>query len=483
MSQYTAETNLAGHAIVIGGSIAGMLTARILTNHFAQVTVIERDALPESPEFRKGAPHARHAHGLLVRGQQIMEDLFPGLTQELQASGAIPTSMGRELNLYIGGVRVKPFESELIITVSSRPLLENSIYRRLRDLPGVSFLLGYDVTGLTTDADRQRVTGISLRQRGQGDGALQELAADLVVDASGRGSRLPQWLEALGYQPPQETIVDSQTSYTTRIYRRSAGSSLKTLYGMPQAPDHARGCIVVPVEGDRMLVTLIGLNGEQAPTDEAGFLAYAHSVPVPGFYEAIAAAEPLTEPYGFQRAANRLRHYDKLPRYLEGVLAIGDSFYALNPVYGQGMTVAALGALTLDACLHEHRRRHTVHDQTGLARGFHKKLAKVNSAPWQLATGQDLRWPCAAAGYRPDPVTRLVQRYFDRLLVAMADNGELAEAFSQVQNMLQSPTSLFQPRIVWQALRGGSRAAGPDNSRRTVTEGDARGVFREASTA
>ncbi|MCB0254110.1 MAG: FAD-dependent monooxygenase [Anaerolineae bacterium] len=478
MFQQTMKTDPGSHAVVIGGSIAGMLTARVLTNHFDRVTVIERDALPETPEFRKGAPHARHAHGLLARGQQIMESLFPGLTEELQALGAIPTNMGRGLNLYVGGVRVQPFESEIEVTISSRPLLENAIYRRLRTLPGVSFLLGYDVTGLTTDEERQKVTGISLRQRGQGNQEEQTLAADLVVDASGRGSRLPQWLEALGYQPPSETSVDSQTAYMTRVYRRTATTPM--LYAMPQAPDHARGCIVIPVEGDRMLVTLIGLNGEQAPTDEAGFLAYARSLPVPGFYETIVAAEPLTEPYGFQRAANRLRHYDKLPRYLEGVLAIGDSFYALNPVYGQGMTVAALGALTLNDCLYDHRQRATATDMTGLARTFHKKLAKVNAGPWQLATGQDLRWPCAAEGYRPDPVTRLIQRYFDRLLVAMADNGELAEAFSQVQNMLKPPTSLFHPRIVWQALRSGSQAGKPANSRPAMSEGDAWNTIREA---
>ncbi len=216
MFQQTAHTPETGHAIVIGGSIAGMLTARILTNHFAQVTVIERDELPDGPAFRKGAPHARHAHGLLVRGQQIMEDLFPGLTEDLWAQGAIPTNMGRDLTLYIGGARVKPFEADLVITGSSRPLLENAIYSRLRQMPQVRFLTGRDVTGLCTDEANRHVTGIRLQERSKHGQAEQELAADLVVDASGRGSKLPTWLEALGYQPPAETTVDSQTSYTTR---------------------------------------------------------------------------------------------------------------------------------------------------------------------------------------------------------------------------------------------------------------------------
>jgi len=480
MFQQEMNSNQTGHAIVIGGSIAGMLTARVLTNHFAQVTVIERDELPDGPAFRKGAPHARHAHGLLVRGQQIMEDLFPGMTEALWAQGAIPTNMGRDLTLYIGGARVKPFEADLEITGSSRPLLENAIYSRLRQIPQVRFLTGRDVTGLCTDEANRRVTGIRLQERSKHGQAEQELAADLVVDASGRGSKLPAWLEALGYQPPAETTVDSQTSYTTRVYRRPHNAlPWKVLYNMPMAPDHSRGCILIPIEGDRMLVTLIGLNGDQPPTDEAGFLAYARSLPVPGFHDAIAAAEPLTEPYGYRRAANRLRHYEKLPRYLEGVLALGDSVYALNPVYGQGMTVAALGALTLDECL----RTQSADGRAGLASRFQKQLAKVNAGPWQLATGQDLQWPCAAAGHKTDPVTRMVQRYFDRVLAAMVDNGEVAQAFAQVQNMLQPPTTLFHPRIVWQVLRAKSSAHSANSAQKLTRQGDAQHRIRETSAA
>lgn len=478
MSQQTANINRTGHAIVIGGSIAGMLTARVLTNHFARVTVIERDELPDAPEFRKGAPHARHAHGLLVRGQQIMESLFPGLGEELWAKGAIPANMGSDLTLYIGDAKVKPFATDIVITGSSRPLLENAIYSRMRQMPQVEFLTGRDVTGLCTDAAVRRVTGIRLQKRSEHGQAEQELVADLVVDASGRGSKLPGWLESLGFQAPTETTVDSLTSYTTRVYRRPQnGTPWTVLYGMPLAPNHARGCIMVPVEGDRMLVTLIGLNGEQPPTDEAGFLAYARSLPVPGFSDFIAAAEPLTDPYGYRRAANRLRHYEKLPRYLEGVVALGDSVYALNPVYGQGMTVAALGALTLDECL----QAQPAGDMAGLAGRFQKRLAKVNAGPWQLATGQDLRWPCAAAGNTTDPVTRLVQRYFDRVLEAMVDNGEVAQAFAQVQNMLKPPTSLFNPRIVWQVLRAKGRTPSTTSVEKSHTGGDRRTSLGEAS--
>ena len=469
MSNHTKTT---GHAIVIGGSIAGLLTARVLTNHFAQVTVTERDLLPQTPDFRNCAPHARHAHGLLVRGQQIMESYFPGLTADLLAQGAIAANMGTELSLYIGGVPVQPFASDLVITACSRPLLEYTIGQRLRALPQVRFLEGYDVNGILTDPERRRATGVRVQSR-QEQGSEEIVHADLVVDASGRNSRLPDWLAALGYPVPAETTVDAQAGYATRIYKRPASypGRWQALYNIPQAPTQSRGCIIAPLEGDRWHVTLTGLNGDHPPTDKEGFLAFARSIPVPELYRALSQAEPLTEPYGYRRGANRLRHYEKLPRYLEGLLAIGDSVYALNPVYGQGMTVAALAAVTLDETLGS-QRRHPADDPTGLARRFQQTLAKVIAAPWQMATGQDLRWPSAGAGYRPDPITRLVQGYFDWVLVAMIDNPEIAAAFAKVQNMLASPATLFHPRMVWQVIRAGQQTIGNSPAARPLTIGE-----------
>jgi 2-polyprenyl-6-methoxyphenol hydroxylase-like FAD-dependent oxidoreductase len=433
-----------------------LLTARVLTNHFDRVTIIERDQLPESPTFRMGAPHARHAHGLLVRGQQIMESYFPGLTAELLGQGALTANLGSEFLLSIGGESMKPFHSALEGLAFSRPLLENALFRRVRSMPQVQILDGRDVVGLITDDQKTEVTGIRIQQRGKADGGadhpIQELAADLVVDVSGRSSKMPDWLKELGYVPPQEITVDAQAGYASRIYRRSEPfSSWKAIYVMPKAPNQSRGGILLPMEGDRWLATLTGLNGDHPPTDEEGFMAFAKSVPVPELYNTIAKAEPLTEPYGYRKGANRLRLYDKLPRYLGGLLALGDSVYALNPVYGQGMTVASLGALTLDESLFSVRSREEMRDPA-LPRAFFKKLAKVNEGPWQMATGQDMRWPAAATENKMDPITQLIQRYFDRVLATMMNNSEVAEAFSHVQNMLKPPTSLFNPRIVAQVL-------------------------------
>lgn len=451
MSTFTSST-ATDHAIVIGGSIAGLLSARVLTKYFARVTVIERDHLPDAPTFRNGAPHARHAHGLLVRGQEIMEGYFPGMTAALLEQGAIRANLGQDLALSIGGVRVQPYVSALHIVACSRPLLENTLYQRLRANAQVQFIDGCDVVGLTTDASNRRVTGLRVQERG-GSAPIEEFPADLVVDASGRNSKAPAWLEALGYAPPAETTVDAQAGYASRIYRRTQPfAQFKAIYGMPQAPHRSRGCILVPMEDDRWQVTLTGMNGDHPPTDDAGFMAFAKSVPVPELHAALTQMEPLTDAYGFRGGANRLRHYEKLPRYLEGLLAVGDAVYALNPVYGQGMTVAAMGVQMLDTML-EKVQPHGFKTQTGMARDFFTQLAKINAGAWQMATGQDARWPTAAAQQSLDPLTRLIQRYFDLVLATMVNNGEVAEAFTHVQNMLAAPTTLFHPRIVGQVLR------------------------------
>lgn len=448
----THPTAPRGHAVVIGGSIAGMLTARVLTNHFATVTVIERDVLPTTPDFRKGAPQARHVHGLMARGQQIVEGYFPGIGAEMAAQGAVPTNMGSEFRLYINGRAVQPFAWDIHLNGCSRALLEWALGQRLRALKTVRFREGCDVKGLCTDGEGRRATGVRIQPR-LGNAGEEIITGDLIVDASGRGSRLSEWLTALGFPAPAETVVDAQAGYATRIYRRTAShsESWKAVYSIPQAPHQSRGCIVGPMEGDRWQVTLTGMNGDHPPTDAPGFEEFARSIPVPELHRLLSQAQPLTEPVGYRQGANRLRHYERLPRYLEGVLALGDAVYALNPVYGQGMTVAALGAAALDELL-GGLGHHPADDATGLAHRFQRRLAKVNAGPWQMATGQDLRWPSAGADYRPDPITRLVQGYFGRVLAAMVENGEIAAAFARVQNMLASPASLFHPRIVWQVL-------------------------------
>jgi len=454
------------HAIVIGGSIAGLTTARVLRDHFAQVTIIERDGPPTADAFRVGAPQARHPHVLFARGQNILEAQFPGIVQELIAAGAVPFYPGQEFRLFANQRWVAPFPSPIVCIGCSRPLLESTIYRRLAADPNVRMLHQQSVLELCTDAQKTRATGVQLRSRTAPDAPSQTLAADLVVDASGRGSQAPTWLAKLGYTPPLESVVDAFPGYSTRIYRKPASANNDTsgwqaMYIMAMPPHTPRGAVILPMEADeqgpRWHVSLVGMNGDYPPTDDAGFLAFARSLSTPLLYEAIKNAEPLTALYGYRQAENRMRYYELLPRHLENFLVTGDALYAFNPVYGQGMTAAMLVSETLGTCLtaHHRRMRHWMGDQalTGLAQRFQKAAATVIAGPWQMATGQDARWPGTEGGADPDPVTRLVQRYLDQVLNRMPDSTMVAEAFFQVQNMLKPPTSLFHPKILWQVLK------------------------------
>ncbi len=296
---------------------------------------------------------------------------------------------------------------------------------------------------------------IQLRDRHDLSAAPTTLQADLVVDASGRDSHAPEWLEGLGYTPPQETTINAFAGYSTRIYRKLANfaDTWKSLYVMAMYPHSPRGAVILPMEGDRWQVCLIGMNGDYPPTDETEFMAFARSLRTPRFYEAIKQAEPLTAPYGYRRVENRMRYYEKLPRYLENFLVTGDAVYAFNPVYGQGMSTAAMASQTLDACL----RQQSGQSLQGLAQRFQKALAVVAAGPWQLATGQDVRWPRTTGGQASDPMThpmtRMVQHYLDRVLATMPYSATVAEAFLYVQNMLKPPTSLFHPKIMWQVLK------------------------------
>lgn len=381
-----------GHAIVIGSSIAGLTAARVLTDYFERVTVIDRDRLPDTPDFRRGVPQARHAHTLPLRGQAILEQQFPGLAAELLAQGATAINGGSEMAFYIGGGWHQVRHQSALVSLScSRPLLESTIYRRLARHPRLQIIQEQEAVGLDVDSRRRRVTGVRLRRRRALRPAETRLAADLVIDASGRESRAPQWLAGLGYPVPQETIINAFPGYATRIYRRPTdfNESWKTLYVKPAPPDGTRGGFIIPIEGDRWHVTLIGMARDYPPLDEAGFLAFARSLPAGRLYEAIKAAEPLTKPYGYRRGENRLRHYDRLPRYLEGFLVCGDAAYALNPVYAQGMTAAAMAGQALALSLEAHRRA----NMTGLARIFQQQLSRVVADPWRLAVREDKRWP------------------------------------------------------------------------------------------
>lgn len=427
-------------AVVLGGSMAGLLAARVLADAYPEVVIVERDALPDGCAHRRGVPHGRHAHALLARGQEALEELFPGLTAELVAAGAPAGDMLADVRCHFGGHRFRQGPTGLVVLCASRPALEGHVRARVRALPSVRFLDRCDVAGLAVSPDGRRVTGARVIRRADGS-AAEEIDADLVVDATGRGSRTPAWLAELGFPAPAVEQVRIGVGYASRGYRldRATVGALGIL--VAPTPDRPRGGVLGALEGDRYLLTLCGVLGDHPPTDPAGFAAFARSLPVPDIADALHGAEPLDEPVAFRFPASVRHRYERLLRFPDGLVVLGDALCSINPIYGQGMSVAALEALALRGHLDRGVRPLRVL----------RDLAAVVDAPWEIATGGDLTFPAVPG--RRTLRTRLVGRYVGRVHAAAAADAALGGAFLRVAGLVDRPEALLRPRIVGRVLR------------------------------
>ena len=437
-----------GSAIVIGGSIAGLFAARVLADHFATVSIIERDEVGDDPAPRRGAPQARHQHVLLKRGRLIAEHLFPGLKQELIASGAPMVDMAGDFEWLTPAGWAVRFASELLMITCSRDLLECTVRRRLATHARVQFQGGVVAAGLIPSEDGAGVAGVFARDKDAG--VERQLRADLVVDASGRGSRLPQWLASLGYDRPAETVITSHLGYASRLYRRDPARWRESqgVYVQPAPPRYTRGGVALPLEGGRWHVTLAGGSRDYPPTDPEGFVEFARSLRSSRLYDVIAGEEPLSPVYGHRATENRMRHYERMRRWPGGLAVLGDAACTFNPVYAQGMTTAALAAMALDGSLRESRLTPRGFD----AHRFQRRLARVCSDAWTLATGEDYRFDGAEGGSRTFG-TRLMHRYMDRVVRLTTERADVRQVLLEVFHMVRSPTALFHPRILFPALR------------------------------
>lgn len=436
------------HAIVIGGSMAGLLAARVLSEHFEHVTIIESDQLIDDVEPRKGVPQGRHVHGLLASGGGILGKYFPDLFAALAQDGAVPLDP-TDIRRYQLGVQVAAVPGPVKTLWQSRPFLEQHVRAALSARSNVQILDGCSVTRLRMV--EERITGIVLQHRGE-EQREEELSADLVVDASGRGSRAPQWLAASGYGQVEATSVKIDVGYASRIYRRPAHppTDWKALIVLGPPPDNKRSGVIFPVEGGNWMVTLAGWLRDYPPNDDAGFLEFARSLSKPEVYEAIKDAEPLTPIAVYKYSANRWRHYERMPRLPEGFIIMGDAVCAFSPVYGQGMSVAAIEARTLDTCLREQQKLTGNADPISFSRRFQQAIAREIKTAWMLSAGADLRYP-ETEGHRSLEI-RLFNWYSRRVVGLTASHPLVAKAFFQVSQLLKPMRSLFEPRIVWAAL-------------------------------
>jgi 2-polyprenyl-6-methoxyphenol hydroxylase-like FAD-dependent oxidoreductase len=431
------------HAIIVGSSISGLLAARVLAAHFDRVTVFDRDMLPGLSENRLGVPQGRHGHGLLASGFNGLKRLFPSLERELLNAGAVPGDVIGNVRWFQHGHYKARFQSGLGGLVLSRPLLETSIRRQVKYLPNVRIVDHNHVLGLT--AENGRVTGVRV-QRDMG--GTSSVTADLVVDATGRSSRTPEWLESLGFPKPDVEEVTVNLGYTTRIFRRRAGDLSGDVGAIiaPMPPNNTRVGFMLAMEGSRWIVTIGGWLGNHAPTDPEGFTEFARTLSRPDIHEVIKDAEPLTDPVKFVFPSNLRRRYDRLTRFPNNFLVMGDAVCSFNPLYGQGMSVATLEALALDECLNK-----TMSSPDRVWRPFFKAARKIIDTPWTIAAGSDFAFT-GVTGPKPAG-TDAVNWYLTRVHKAASVDRHVCRTFFDVANLLRPSTTLFSPSVVARVAR------------------------------
>lgn len=451
-----------GHAVVLGASIAGLVAARVLADHFDRVTVIERDHLPDAPVSRTGTPQARHVHVLLNSERTILHRLFPGLEEDLGRAGAPVVDGVNDLAWLTPAGWAIRYPSRYVGHAATRPLLEWAVRRRLERHPRVTIVEGQAANGLLASDDRRGVLGVRLRPRERGDGAetTEQIEAELTVDASGRGSHARQWLRDLGYQEPPRTEINAFLGYASRLYRLPAdpARTWQELYIQAKLPEDLRSGVLFRVENEAWICTLGGYARDYPPTDEEGFLAFARDLRSPELYAAIADAEPLTSPVANRSSANVWHHHEALARWPEGFVVLGDAVCAFNPVYGQGMSVAAKEAMALDACLRARRQRHASSAPAGLARRIQREIARTIRPVWAIATGVDVVVPGVEGG-RVGRAAAFLHRYLDRVTRLATRDVFARQLLLEVQNLDRPATTLFHPRLVARVVRGRSGRA------------------------
>ncbi|MEV0947417.1 monooxygenase [Rhodococcus sp. NPDC049939] len=427
-----ATKPLGGNAIVLGAGIGGLLAAAALSSTFRNVLVLERDSLPPTATARRCVPQARHVHALLASGRAAMEDLLPGFVEELLGLGAITGDALADIRWVVDGHRLARGTSGVPGILASRPLVEWQVRQRVRDLPNVQILDHRNVTGLVGDGEA--VSGVDVQHR-LGGPLTEFVPADFVVDSTGRSSQSIAWLGRLGFRAPPEKKLVIDVTYATRHFRlHTSALGGDSGIGIGPGPSSPRSGFMGRQEDGTWIVTLAGYGIDVPPLDQDGFLEFVRTFPAPDMYDALAAAEPVGDAVRYRIPTTIRRHYSAadLP---SNYVPFADAICSFNPIYGQGMSVAAVEATILRDCLHSAT--------TNPTRQFLRKANRCIDGAWNLTVDNDLRIP-AVPGRRPVRV-RFANAYASRLDRAVSVDPAVGSAFLRVTHLLDRPGMLLRP--------------------------------------
>lgn len=435
-------------AIVIGGSIAGLLSAKVLSEVFDEVSIVERDLILEGAAERTGVPQSPQPHILLTQGYRLLTSFFPEIRDDLRSAGAVPVDWGQDFQYFASGGWCENAADPTGLESFSctRPLLESIVRNRVEQIENVSRLSPYRVEGLVGSA--QKVVGV--RCRGSKNKADERvLDADLVVDASGRSTNASTWLANLGAAVPKAKTVDAQLGYATGRYRIPAdwNENWKVLLIAHKPPEMTQLGYLARVENDELIATLGGYCREYPPLVESEFVQAAKELPDRAFYEAIAKSTLVSKIKAYRSTANRLYRYEQLETMPDGFVAIGDSVCALCPAYGQGLTTSAMSAVVLREWLPKRQ-----HLELGETLSFQKKLAKQIKPAWDAATQSDAGFLQTDSDRKTPLLGRLLGAYMKKLAAKTHTDSEVMVAFTRVTHMIDSPAKLLHPKIIWKAL-------------------------------
>ena len=425
-------------ALVIGSSVAGLSAARVLADRFDEVIVVERDAKPEVAEPRKGVPQGRHVHALLKAGEHALEGLFPGLIAELEKRGGHVFDFANDIRWHHHGVWKKRYLCGLRVHCQSRPLVELAMRERVAANPKIQFRYQTSVEELEIKDGRVSSALLKDATRARGE------KIDLAVDTSGRGSQIDRTLVAAGFKAPFEERVGIDLQYTSQMIELAPRArDFRAVLVYPKPPEDKRGGLIFPIEGGRHMVTLVGWQGDHPPADLGGFTAFARSLAQPDIARELVDCKRIGEAAVYKFPYARRKRFDRMDRAPQGLFVLGDAFCSFDPVFGQGMSTAAMGAALL--------QKHLAKDPRGeRPLRYFKALQKILRSPWMLCTSEDFRYP-QTTGARPPGITAL-QRYTSEVFALTAESPAVYGRFAQVMNLLSGPELLFHPAVLARVL-------------------------------